>query len=66
MTTQQDSQKGNSEDHSSSPASVPLNRGGEVVVTYLDSPPLADKKSIHPRRQAPQVPDQDDGTRAKS
>jgi hypothetical protein len=66
MTAQQDSQKDNSEDQSSSPASVPLNRGGEVVVTYLDSPPLAGKKSIHPRRQAPRVPDSDGGTGAKS
>jgi hypothetical protein len=49
-------------DQSSSPARVPLEGGREVVVTHLDSPPPAGKKSIHPRRQAPHVPEHENRT----
>jgi hypothetical protein len=56
MTDQQNSQKNNDQDQSSPPSSVPLKSGGEVQVTFLDSPPAAGKKSIHIRRPAPEVP----------
>jgi hypothetical protein len=56
MTDQENSQKDNDQDQSSPPSSVPLKSGGEVQVTFLDSPPSAGKKSIHARRPAPNVP----------
>jgi hypothetical protein len=39
---------------------VPLESGGEVTVTFLKSPPTAGPKSIHPRRQAPIIPERED------
>jgi hypothetical protein len=44
------------EDRPPSTGSFPLKSGGEVVVTHLDAPPPAGKKTIHPRRVAPIVP----------
>ena len=35
----------------------PLKPSGAVVVTHLDSPPPSGKRTIHPRRPAPIVPD---------
>jgi hypothetical protein len=63
MTDQQKSEKTQDQDRTSPPASVPLKSGGEVKVTFLDSPPAAGKKSIHPRRTAPNVPIGEDRTR---
>jgi hypothetical protein len=57
MTDQEHPENERDRDQSSSPAPVPLKGGREVVVTHLDSPPPAGKKSIHPRRQAPIVPE---------
>jgi hypothetical protein len=42
-------------------SSVPLKPSGEVVLTYLDSPPSAGKHTIHPRRPAPIVPERAPG-----
>jgi hypothetical protein len=57
MTDSEKSQNDNSDDQSSAPAGVPLKSGGEVRVTYLESPPPAGEKVIHPRRQAPIIPE---------
>jgi hypothetical protein len=43
------------------PSSVPLKPSGEVVLTYLDSPPNAGTHTIHPRRPAPIVPERAPG-----
>lgn len=66
MSDQQNARKDKSQDQSSSSASVPLKSGGEVVVTYHDSPPPSGKKSIHPRRRAPIVPTRGDRTGQQS
>jgi hypothetical protein len=61
MTDRKTFQKDKEQDQSSSQTGTPLEGGGEVVVTYLDAPPPAGKKSIHPRPPAPHVPDRKDG-----
>ena len=66
MTDQQNSGKDKGRDQTPSPASIPLKSGGEVVVTYLDSPPHAGKKSVHPRRPAPIVPNREERTKEQS
>jgi hypothetical protein len=62
MTDQEHPENDKDRDQSSSAVRVPLQGGREVVVTRLDSPPPAGKKSIHPRRQAPQVPEHENRT----
>ena len=62
MTDEQNSGKDKGRDQTPSPASLPLKSGGEIVVTYLDSPPLEGEKSIHPRRRAPIVPVREERT----
>jgi hypothetical protein len=66
MTDEQNSGKDKGRDQTPSPASVPLKSGGEIVVTYLDSPPPAGKTSIHPRRRAPIVPNREERTGERS
>lgn len=61
MTDRKTFQKDKDQDRSSSQSGTPLEGGAEVVVTYLDAPPPAGKKSIHPRPPAPHVPDRKDG-----
>jgi hypothetical protein len=61
MTDRKSFQKHKDLDSPSSQTGTPLENGGEVVVTYLDAPPPAGKKSIHPRPPAPHVPDRKDG-----
>ena len=60
MSEQSSSEK--DKDQSPSTEGVPLKSGGEVVVSYLASPPPAGKKTIHPRRLAPKVPDREEKT----
>jgi hypothetical protein len=62
MADQQALKKNKNQDQSSSQAGVPLENGREVVVTYVDAPPAAGDKSIHPRRPAPVVPDRKNQT----
>lgn len=44
-------------DERPAPSSFPLKPSGAVVVTHLDTPPPGGKRTIHPRRPAPIVPD---------
>ena len=66
MTDEENSGKDKGQDQSPSTASLPLKSGGEIIVTYLDSPPAAGKKSIHPRRRAPIVPNREERTGEQS
>ena len=48
--------KNDGEDRAPAQESIPPKPYREVVVTHLDAPPPSEKRSIHPRRQAPPVP----------